>query len=437
MKAKRILIVNWGTLGSNYAFEVAKAKGLDIFLATSPNYPDWVEKIVPRERMVFTNTYDSEKLITDVAAFIHNTKIRFDAVTTFFEMNVVQTADLAYLLDYPFISPRSARKTSGNKLLMRTACQEKGIPMPKFTVFSNEKGGFGALKKIGVPAVLKPVKSGHSFGAIFIDKLDKRVFDKLLKRAKDQLDSNADEWMHYYDLYKNDFLIEEYLGGPVLSVDGLVQDKRIMICGISEFDMSPTPLFIQEAVTIPADFKQVTKDRCFKYTKKVVEVLELDNCAFHCELRLTKKGPVLIEIAARPPGGNMTLAYKNAYDIDIIGMYLDICLGKKVNHRMKDHKNVIMHRSLFSQDWGELTRMEGVQKLKRMPYFTLYWAAKKGDFFYPSAAIQKSIAYYQIKAGSWKEINNFQSEVEKTLHYTLSKNLKAVLKFLRMKIGGI
>jgi biotin carboxylase len=95
--------------------------------------------------------------------------------------------------------------------------------------------------------------------------------------------------------------------------------------GFAKFNMGELPVFVQESVRIPANYSEEVRKACFKTAEKIISALGLDNCAFHSEYRLTKNGPILLEIAARPPGGNMTLAYKNAYGVDFIDLYLDIC----------------------------------------------------------------------------------------------------------------
>jgi len=431
MKRNKILIVNWGTQSSDYAFSIAKKKNLELFLATGENYPDWIKRYVEYDHIITTNTYDSERLIIDTLVFIEKRGVNFDAITTFFEMNVIQTADLAYAMGFKFLLPSVARRTSGNKLLMKLYCMHNHINIPKFGYFSTPAKGYRELKKVGVPAILKPVKSGHSYGISYIKTLNKPNFLSVLEKSKDQIKASIDEWMNYYNLYKNDFLIEQYIKGDVVSVDGLVQQNKIIFWGITKFEMSPLPHFIQESVTIPADYNTKTKNLCFREAKKIIKVLELDNCAFHSEYKLTKKGPVLLEIAARPPGGNMTLAYKNAYKVDMIDMYLDICLGKKVKVPKISKNNVIIHKSVFDYNWGEVTDISGLMELKKKKYFKLYWHVKKGSTIFPKYDLPSSLVYYQITADNHEEAKKFQDEVNRTFKYTLRKTPKAIYAKLR------
>lgn len=437
---KKILFVNWGTSDKEYTFKVAHEKDLNIFLATSRNYPKWLNKYVSKEQLIFTNTYDSEKLIIDVAAYLYKNKMKLDAITTFFEMNIVQTADLASALGYKFISPKAARQSSGNKLLMKLRCQEKRIAIPKFTVFNNRKDGLKGLKKIGTPAVLKPVKSGHSFGAAYIDSDDEDEFLKIFIKARKQLDSKIDEWMEYYDNYKEDFLLEEYLSGPVVSVDGLIKEGRIMICGFAEFIMSSLPFLLQERVYIPASFSTRIKKSCFLQAKKIIKALEFDNCGFHCEMKLTKKrGPILLEIAARPPGGNMLAGYFNAYGIDFTGLYLDIFLENKTSFKKPRSRKFVVHGGITAKKRGIIKKIEGLNKIKRLKSLTNLSYEKKGnliDFFgdNPEALLSYRLTCKnrrQLKNDERVIFENFKACYYPKIYFYFRKIVRAIRKFFR------
>jgi predicted ATP-grasp superfamily ATP-dependent carboligase len=439
---KNILFVDWGTRDKIYPFEAAKRKNLNIFLTTGKFYPKWVEKFVPPKNLIITNNYDSEKLIIDVLAFTHKNKIKFHGVTTFFEMCVIQTADLANVLDCRFISPQAARQSSANKLLMRIKTKKGGILNPEFDVFTSPEKGFEILKKIGAPAIIKPVKSGHSFGAVYLDKVEKKSFLKFYSDARKQLDSNADEWMRYYNNYKNDFLIEEYLKGKVVSVDGLIQDKKIVFLGTASFILSKLPYFIQEGVYLPADINPKANGEIVNLTKKILKILDFDNCGFHCELKMTPKGPYLLEIACRPPGGYMLEGYKEAYGIDFAGLYLEICLGNKVKPQKSKVKKFVVQRGLTAQKKGIIKKVLGIEKIKKVKNLQRLNFYKKGDWVDYSYEGPDALLYYHLSAKTKKELkineqfvrNSVKFEYYPKIYYQyrrLRKNLKKCLTFLK------
>jgi len=438
MSKKKLLIVGWGTWASEYAFEVAKRKGLEIYLATHRHFPPWVNKYVKPQNLIFTNVYNTDELLIDVISYITTNKIHFDGIVTYFELNVTHAANLASILSLPGIPPEAARRSSANKLLMRESCVRKNIPNPKFRTFSDDKEAIKVLKLIGKPSVIKPVMFGHSYGVIKVERNDSvEDFLKKIRIAKNQLNPKYYPMMKDYHQFNNRFLLEEFLEGPVISVDGLIQNNRIMICGITKFTLTKDESFTQESALIPADLPSSVRRSCFSETKKIVKALGFNNCGFHCEMVLTGKKPVLLEIAARLPGGKMSYGYQVAYGANIMSMYFDICLGQKVNWVLKKHKYNVFHHSIFIQNWGEITKIEGLDKLQKKPYFKLFWAADKGDLILPVMGIPEPVAYYQIKGKSLDDIKHYQNEIQKSFNYTVTKTPKAMKERLKRSINRI
>lgn len=433
---KNLLFVGWGTKFKTYPFEVARKKNLTLFLATTQNYPSWVLKYIPKSRIILTNIYDSEQLIIDTLFFAINNEIKFHAILTFFEMCIVQTADLASVFKCKFISPSAARNSSGNKLLMRTRCEDAGINTPKFDVFNSVDEGFKKLNNIGVPAVIKPVKSGHSFGAMYINSSDRSKFIDSFVAARKQLDGNADEWMSFYNSYKNHYLIEEFLEGIIISVDGLVQNSKALICGISSFVLSKPPLLIQEGVYIPAiGLSETTKNKCFLQTKKIIKVLGFDNCAFHCEMKITKKGPILLEIAARPPGGYMLEGYREAYGIDFASLYIDLCLGNEIKITQEKIKKYCVQRGFFAQKRGIIKQIKGMKEIKKIKSLKKSYFSKKDDLIDFQYNTPDCLFYYELSCDSIDQLKCDEEIIKKYLGldyyptvYFLYKKFKKYIK---------
>lgn len=427
---KKILFVGWGTWASDYAFQVAYRKGLDIYLATTPTYPTWVKKYVKNDHIIVTNPYDADRILTDVFSFCHSSHIQLNAVASHFELNVSNAALLAQALSLPGIPLHVAKRSSVNKLLMRIACQKRGIPMPRFIPFCTDEELFRGLRWVGAPAMAKPAMFGHSYGVVKINQGDSEgIIARKLAKSRTQLNPKTHPLMGDYHQFNGQYLLEQYLDGITVSVDGVVQDKRIMICGLSEFVTSPET-FIQEAAYTPGRISGVLQGRCFDYARRVIQALEFDHCGFHCEMKLTKKGPVLLEIAARPPGGKMTLGYASAYDADIMDMYIDICLGNNVSYVFRESKKFVLHRSVFTNNWGILTAINGVDALKKKSFFKMFWIAQKGSFISPSAGIPESLLYYQLSASSLSELMKREEEVEGALQFKLLKTPHAVVRRL-------
>lgn len=433
-KTHNILYVNWGTHDKEYTFKAAARKGLSTYLATSANYPKWVKLYVPKSNIIITNTYSSDVLIRDVLKFMDDHQIEFDAVLTFFEMNIVQTADLAGALNKTFLSTGAARRSSSNKLLMRLHCQHNGISTPQFIPFSTHREGLQALKKSKSPVVIKANRSGHSYGVMKVEgKTRQELIDDFTRKyalARKQLDANFDEWQEYYKLYHTHFLLEEYIEGTVFSCDGLIQNGKIIFSTITEFETTPGPYFLQNATFIPARFSTATKKKCRQTALDIIQVLGFDNCGFHIEMKLTPYGPVLLEAAARLPGGKILDSYQEIYNVDLASLYIDLLLGKRLTKKQDTPTSNMLIEAVYTDKTGLVTQTKKTTKVK-IPGFTLHSYIKPGEFTSPIVGIPPMYLYYQLKGETWKNIEDLRRKVKDKFEIKVEKNWLYFLLKLR------
>jgi len=286
---------------------------------------------------------------------------------------------------------------------MRMRCKDYKVSYPRFAVFQNLDQGLKALREIGSPVIIKPIKSGHSFGAIYVGSRDEEEFIKLFRRARSQLDTKGDEWMEFWN-YKDDYIMEEYLEGKVVSVDGLIQDNKIFIIGNSEFVMSPLPLLLQYHVYIPGHIDEQKNKECFSLAKRIIRILGFNDCGFHCELKLTKKGPVLLEIAARPPGGDMLEGYQRAYGIDFAGMYLDIAIGKKIKPFPPKIKKYVVQHGVLAAAEGVIKKVDGYNKIRQIKSITSFYSASRGTSINFTFGVPDCTFSYHLACDSMEDL---------------------------------
>lgn len=406
---KNFLLVEHGGNRKQFTLDVLREQDMNIFVATS-TVPDWLSEYIPKDHIIETDTYNSVSLLTDVVAYFESRKTKLDGIGTFFEHTVTQTADVADALGLIGLPPRAARKSSSNKLLMRTTCRDANIPTPRFAVISelHENKLTGAIKEVGLPCVLKPVFGSESYGTVKISEGYK------VSEIIDEVAANTHTGKK--EVFKNfhgTFLIEEYLPGPVISVDGIIQDGQIHIAGIVEFIMGPEPRFTQEANYIPARLENDLAEKAKNMATDIINVLGFNNCGFHCEMRLTPdRGPVLLEIAARLPGGPLQPGHQRSTGVNLTKELLNVWLGSPVKFD-SGKTNYILQKAVFPRSAGkinsiiippELTSDEAVWD------FALI--AKEGEDVVTYPDIPKPFYYYAISASSSEELARLSEHIE-------------------------
>jgi len=406
---KNFLLVEHGGHRKQFTLDALLEEDINIFVATS-NVPDWLIEYVPAEQIIETDTYNSVRLLTDVVTYFESHDIHLDAIGTFFEHTVTQTADVARALGLIGLDPGAARRSSSNKLLMRIYCRNAGIPTPRFKVIPSLeiKGLTTAIEDVGIPCVLKPIFGSESYGTVKIE--DGYDIDAILQEITT---NTGEEKKEVFKNFSGAFLVEEYLPGPVISVDGIVENHNVHIVGIVEFIMGPEPRFTQEANYIPARLNDGLSEQARAMAKTIIKTLGFDNCGFHCEMRLTPdRGPVLLEIAARLPGGPLQPGHQKASGINLTKELLNVWLGNPTTIKPTAN-NRILQKAVFPRKKGTIGRIHIPDSLSSNEnIWGLTLIVNEGEEVVTYPDIPKPFYYYAITASSPEELAQLSALIE-------------------------
>ncbi|AEV81260.1 argininosuccinate lyase [Actinoplanes sp. SE50] len=221
---------------------------------------------------------------------------RIDAVVPGLEFHVGVAARAAARLGLPGL-PVTTVDLVRDKHLMRAALDRAGLPAPRWAAVTSPREAVRAATAIGYPLVLKPADFCGSFHVT-------KVTDEVELTAAYRRMA-ADETRDFGRTAGARALVEEYLTGPELSVEGYVHDGRVTVAAIVEKRLSPEPSFVEIGHVVPAELDAGVADRIRRHTGAVARALGVTMGPFHHEIRLTADGPVTIELAARLAGGQI------------------------------------------------------------------------------------------------------------------------------------
>ena len=138
------------------------------------------------------------------------------------------------------------------------------------------------------------------------------------------------------------WIVEEYLDGVEISVECCtfegetsviaIHDKYCDVCEpyfIEKTFVTPSPRFTDRQI---AEIEQMAKD--------VLTAIEYDYGIAHVEMKVTEKGPRLLEVNARVGGGLNMESVLCSTGINILEVLLDIRRGIKPNINITHRKNV-------------------------------------------------------------------------------------------------
>nr|WP_281292642.1 ATP-grasp domain-containing protein [Kitasatospora viridis] len=252
--------------------------------------PDRVRQEAGELLVVDTN---DEEALYRAAASAHGAD-PFAGVLAGFEFYVPVAARLAARLGLPGL-PADSVEGVRDKAVMRAATAAAGLRVPRFAEVSDEAELASAATRVGFPCVLKPVDSA---GSVHVSRADDA--HQLLVAYRALADDRRPDMGRLTD---GRALVEEYLDGPELSVEGCVgADGRVVVVALTHKVLGPEPSFVEIGHVVQADLPPATRRAVEDYVREVLGALRVTVGPFHCELRLVADEPVLIELAARLGG---------------------------------------------------------------------------------------------------------------------------------------
>lgn len=227
------------------------------------------------------------------AALVERARVHpLDGVVGVDDAGVMAAALTAELLGLPHNAPSSVAATR-DKLVMRRLLAGK-VPQPEFEELEVNGSAIRAAASIGFPLVIKPVSLSASRGVIRVD--DESELEAAVARIRAIQEEAGVSGEH--------LLLEEYLVGPEIAVEGLVSTAGLEVLAV--FD-KPDPLngpFFEETLYVtPSCHPEPLLDEVATLVEESADALGLAFGPIHAEVRLTPKGPRLVEVAARSIGG--------------------------------------------------------------------------------------------------------------------------------------
>ncbi|MFF1903269.1 ATP-grasp domain-containing protein [Kitasatospora sp. NPDC058218] len=288
----RVLIVEPSSSGVALLAE-AHALGFETVVASADvddrRLPDAARAHV--DRLVVVDTND-EQALAEAAAALHAER-PLAGIVPGFEFYVDTVARLAPALGLPGLRADTARGLR-NKATMRRLVEAAGLRVPRHAEATDEQELLAAAAHVGYPAVLKPTESA---GSIHVSRVDSP--EQLLAAFRSL---RADHRTDLGRVLDGPVLLEEYLDGPEVSVEGYVEDGRAVVLAVTTKMLGPEPYFVELGQIMPHPAAPEAKAAIDAYVAGVCEALGVTRGPFHCELRLPAGEPVLIELGARLAG---------------------------------------------------------------------------------------------------------------------------------------
>ena len=246
-------------------------------------------------------------------------------------------------------NPPGAARLSRRKDLARACLAAAGVRVPEFRVLDLRRPL--ELSGISFPCVVKPIAMSASRGVIRAD--DAAELAAAVERVRAIASGSRDEEE------RSLLLVESFVPGPEVAVEGLLQDGRLEVLAI--FD-KPDPLdgpFFEEGIYVtPSRLGRVAEERIVECVRRAVAAFGLVAGPVHAELRWNAGEAWLLEAAARTIGGECSrlLRFRAGHSLEEV--VLAAAMGRRLPRGLDSAAAGVM--MLPTPRPGTLRRVEGV-----------------------------------------------------------------------------
>jgi biotin carboxylase len=292
MKPRLLLLVPTSTYRAE-AF-VRAAHKLPVELSVASETPSSLSHLDPVRLPAFDFAHPQEasRQARDFAA-AHPV----DAVVAVDDQATLAAAVISEALGLPQ-NPAAAVRAALNKYLARGRMADAGLAVPAFRLVP-VAAPESALPGLEFPAVVKPLAMAASRGVVRVD--DAAAFVAACRRLGPMVAAGSPS---YDALARGHLLVESYVPGWEVAVEGLVTDGEVRVLAIFDKpDPLEGPLFPETMYVTPSRHARDVQDEIVTTTERAVGALGLRHGPVHVELRGDGRRVVPIEVHARSIGG--------------------------------------------------------------------------------------------------------------------------------------
>jgi biotin carboxylase len=192
-----------------------------------------------------------------------------------------------------------------DKLMMRNVASSNGIDCPEFIGIFNPKDINDYLERVPAPWIIKPRTEVSAFGIRKCETAEE-VWNVLT-----DLDSR-NTWRDHPSKYQ----IERFIEGNVYHVDSVIDDGKVLACGVSEYGTTPFKVTHGGGVFTTSTMNYKSKDRkeLEKLNKKLLKAFKHEKGVAHAEfLKSESDGKFyLVEVASRVGGAYIANVLEHA-----------------------------------------------------------------------------------------------------------------------------
>ncbi|MEU5090321.1 ATP-grasp domain-containing protein [Streptomyces sp. NPDC021356] len=266
-----------------------------------------------------------------------------------------------------------------DKWLMRRHLAERGLPVPH-TARVTDRASLDAFgERAGYPFIVKPVSTTAGFGLLRAH--GPRDLDRVWARVRELDGGRTDRGSTMFTV--DGFLMESYIDGPEFSVEALSFAGRHVVVAVTE-KLTDDGHFAELGHAVPARLTGTDRQRLTGAVEEFLTAMGVTDGPSHTEIRLSSRGPVVIESHNRLGGGHIVEMVEAAYGIDMIAYGAAWPLGlTEPLAKPPAARGAAVMRAVVREP-GTVTAVSGVEEVRARPdVLTAQVSVNPGDTVRP------------------------------------------------------
>lgn len=337
---KKLMIVGASVLQLP-AILKAKEMGLEVAVA---DYNPKAVGVLYADKYYDANTMDEDAILAASENF------KPDGIMTLATdmpmRGVAKTSDKLHLHS---ISYETAAKAT-DKYDMIRAFKEHDVPSPWYFVVDTLDELKAREDDVAFPCIIKPTDNAGSHGVAKVYS-----FQELL---------DSYEYAHSCSR-RGKVIVEEYLDGAEVSVEVMVVNGEVNILQITDKITTGDPHFVEMGHTQPSSLPEDVQIAIRNVTIAACKAIGIDKGPAHVEMKVTSRGPVMIELGARMGGDNITThLVPLSTGVDMVGATIKVALGEEPDITPTLHYGSAIR--YFKAPFGTIKAIKHVEEAQRV-----------------------------------------------------------------------
>ncbi|MGW2213015.1 ATP-grasp domain-containing protein [Streptomyces sp. NPDC001781] len=302
--------------------------------------------------------WDTVRPYAEAARAVHGV----DAVVSLTEPGLNPASRLGDLFGLTDGRRHEVSRRMRDKWLMRRRLAERGLPAPHTAQVSDRASLDTFGERAGYPFIVKPVSTTAGFGLLRAES--PQDLDRVWARVRELDGGRTDRGSTMFTV--DGFLMESYIDGPEFSVEAFSFAGRHVVVAVTE-KLTAEEHFAELGHAVPARLSGADRQRLTGAVEEFLTAMGLTDGPSHTEIRLSSRGPVVIESHNRLGGGHIVDLVEAAYGIDMIAYGAAWPLGLVEPLAAPPEPKAAAAMRAVVREPGTVTAVSGVEQVRARP----------------------------------------------------------------------